>query len=79
MISDQSPDVVLMDIKLPGINGIEATRRITAGGSAQVVVLTIHEADRYRADALEAGACAFVTKRMHRELQPIIATLLATS
>lgn len=73
------PDVVLMDIGLPGMNGIRATRHIKAAASqAQVVMLTIHEAPEYQADAAAAGASAYIVKRrMHTELIPVLARLLS--
>ncbi len=75
----ESPRLVVMDISLPGMSGIEATRRIKATlPSAQVVMLTIHEDDAHRADAATAGASAYVTKRvMQTELVPTLAALLA--
>lgn len=73
----RAPRVVVMDISLPGMNGIEATRRIKAKSTVQIVILTIHEDDPYRAEALAAGACAYVTKRkMQTELIPVLAKLL---
>jgi len=73
------PDVVLMDIGLPGMNGIRATRHIKAAApQAQVVMLTIHEAPEYQADAAAAGASAYIVKRrMHTELIPVLARLLS--
>ena len=75
----ESPTLVIMDIRLPGVSGIEATREIKATlPSAQIVMLTIHTGDIYRADAKAAGASAYVTKqRMHSELVPTLAALLA--
>ncbi len=74
-----SPQVVLMDITLPGMNGIEATRRIKADvPTAAVVILTIHEASAYRKDATSAGASAYIPKRkMQTELIPALRRLLA--
>ena len=72
------PNVVLMDFKLPGMNGIEATRQIKAAlPSAQIVLFSIREGDAYIASAISAGAYAYVPKRAyHTELLPILTTLL---
>ena len=78
MTGAEPPDLVLMDIGLPGMNGIEATRRIKAiAPITPVVILSIHEEDAYQLDAAAAGASAFVCKRvMQTELAPVIQTLL---
>jgi DNA-binding NarL/FixJ family response regulator len=57
------PDVVLMDVRMPGMDGIEATRRIIAsGGRSRILVLTTFDLDEYAYDALRAGASGFLLK-----------------
>ncbi len=63
------PDVVLMDIRMPGMDGIEATRRLTRHGSnpPRVLVLTTFDLDEYVYDALRAGASGFLLKDVTAE------------
>ncbi|MFF1756981.1 response regulator [Streptomyces sp. NPDC058266] len=62
-VRELSPDVVLMDIRMPELNGIEATREIAAmDGAAKVLVLTTFDLDEYVYEALRAGASGFLLK-----------------
>ncbi|NUP77242.1 MAG: response regulator transcription factor [Nonomuraea sp.] len=62
-----SPDVVLMDVRMPGMDGIEATRRLTAAGGPRVLILTTFDLDEYVYDALRAGASGFLLKDVTAE------------
>ncbi|MFE9771374.1 response regulator [Streptomyces sp. NPDC005931] len=62
-VRELAPDVVLMDIRMPELNGIEATREIVAAdGDAKVLVLTTFDLDEYVYQALRAGASGFLLK-----------------
>jgi response regulator NasT len=56
------PDLVLMDLNMPGLNGVEATRRIMEERPVPIIVLTAYSDDKAVNDALDAGACAYLVK-----------------
>ncbi|WP_327044997.1 response regulator transcription factor [Microbispora sp. NBC_01189] len=64
MAREVGPDVVVMDIRMPEMDGIEATRLITAGCGAHVLVLTTFDDDEHVYGALRAGASGFLVKDM---------------
>jgi DNA-binding NarL/FixJ family response regulator len=68
LVAQLTPDVVLMDLRMPRLDGIEATRRVRAEHpSTQVVVLTTYADDESILDALHAGAIGYLTKDAGRE------------
>ena len=79
LVRAHKPDIVLMDIGLPEMSGIEATRHIkTEVPKTKVVVMTIHEATEYRADADAAGASGFLLKKeIPSKLVPLLVGLLS--
>jgi len=62
-VRELKPDVVVMDLSMPGSNGLDATRRIAALGlKARVLVLTVHAEEEYLVPVVEAGASGYLTK-----------------
>jgi DNA-binding NarL/FixJ family response regulator len=69
LVREHRPDVALVDIRMPGVDGLAVTRRITADpelAAVRVVVLTTFETDQYVFEALRAGARGFLTKTVSR-------------
>ena len=65
---EQTPDVILMDVRMPELDGVEATRRLVASGSpARVLILTTFDLDEYVYEAIRAGASGFLLK----DVQPV--------
>ncbi len=63
MVRARQPDIVILELAMPGMDGIRATRAIAALGlSTQVLILTAHDEDEYLEPALEAGAAGFLSK-----------------
>jgi DNA-binding NarL/FixJ family response regulator len=65
LAEELEPDVVVMDISMPRVNGVEATRRIVKSGpNTRVLMLSQHEDEGHVLDALRAGACGYLLKRV---------------
>jgi len=74
LVRETRPDVVVMDIRMPGMDGIEAARAITAdGGATRVLMLTTFDDDEYVYASLRAGASGFLVKDM--ALEDILAAI----
>ncbi|GGW88857.1 DNA-binding response regulator [Streptomyces malachitofuscus] len=69
VVREQRPDVVLMDVRMPGTDGIRATEQILAGadGPPRIIVVTTFENDSYVYDALRVGAAGFLLKRVEAD------------
>jgi DNA-binding NarL/FixJ family response regulator len=59
---DLQPDIVVIDVSMPELNGLEATRQIRRVASAKVVILTVHESDQVVREVVEAGAHGYIVK-----------------
>lgn len=78
LVNERQPDLVLMDIAMPGLNGMDATRRIKSQPNApRVILLTSYDLQHYRKAARAAGADGFICKaEFDSELLPLLETLL---
>jgi DNA-binding NarL/FixJ family response regulator len=78
LVDELRPELVIMDVTMPVLGGIEATRRLHAAHpELPIVVLTMHDEDALREEALRAGASAFLTK--DSSMQEVVATAIATA
>lgn len=77
MTLELKPDVVIMDLSMPGLNGLEATRRIVALGlDTRVLILTVHGEEEYLIPVVDAGASGYVPKiSAHRDLVDAVAVV----
>lgn len=66
-VRDHAPEVLLLDIRMPVMDGLEAARRVCAGSACKVVMLTTFDLDEYVYDALYAGASGFLLKDVRRD------------
>jgi DNA-binding NarL/FixJ family response regulator len=77
-VQETAPDVVVMDLKMPGMSGVEATRRVTKRApDSRVLVLSVSVEEEDVTDAILAGACSYVLK--DRPVDEVIAAVRATA
>ena len=77
LVDELRPELVIMDVTMPVLDGIEATRRLHAAHpDLPIVVLTMHDEDALREEAVRAGASAFLTK--DSSMQEVVTTAVAT-
>lgn len=78
LVDELRPELVIMDVTMPVLGGIEATRRLHAAHpDLPIVVLTMHDEEALREEALRAGASAFLTK--DSSMQEVVGTAIATA
>jgi response regulator NasT len=78
LVTSQAPDLAILDVKMPGLDGIEAARRITADRKVAVLILTAFSQRNLIEDARDAGVSAYLVKPFQRsELVPAIEVALA--
>jgi two-component system, NarL family, response regulator DegU len=78
LVDELHPELVIMDVTMPVLGGIEATRRLHAAHpDLPIVVLTMHDEDALREEAVRAGAAAFLTK--DSSMQEVVTTAIATA
>ena len=78
LVEENKPDIILMDIGLPGISGLDTMRRIKKDHQdIAIIIISIHETPEYQIDAQVGGAVAFIPKhRMYVDLNPLIKNTL---
>ena len=75
--ADHQPDIVLMDIRMPGIDGLAATRQILRFHPfAKIVIVTDYDDDAIRRAACEAGACGYALKLNLLDLAPLLRSIV---